>query len=41
MKDLHKFNMQNAMPVSTPLAAYFRRSSALSPQLEDNVDYMS
>ena len=33
--------MQNAKPVSTPLAAHFRLSSGLSPQLEDDVNYMS
>ena len=33
--------MQNAKSISTPLAAYFRLSSALSPQSEVDVDYMS
>ena len=33
--------MQNAKPFSTPLSSHFRLSSALSPQLEDDVDYMS
>ena len=33
--------MQNAKPVSTPLATHFRLSFTLSPQLEDDVDYMS
>ena len=33
--------MKNAKPISTPLATHFRLSSALSPRLEDDVDYMS
>ena len=33
--------MKNAKPVSTPLATHFRPSSALSPQSDDDVDYMS
>ena len=40
-KVLHRFNMQNAKPISTPIAAHFRLSSALSPQSKDDVDYMS
>ncbi|KAG8493067.1 hypothetical protein CXB51_010376 [Gossypium anomalum] len=40
-KVLCKFNMQSAKPVSTPLAAYFRLSSALSPQSDDEIEYMS
>ena len=39
-KVLHRFNMQNVKPVSTPLAAHFRLSIALSPQSQDDVDYM-
>ena len=39
-KVLHRFNMHNAKPISTPLAAHFRLSSALSPQSDDDVDYM-
>ena len=30
-KVLHRFNMDNAKPISTPLATHFRLSSALSP----------
>ena len=30
-KVLHRFNMQNVKPISTPLATHFRLSSALSP----------
>ena len=40
-KVLHRFNMENVKPVSTSLVAYFRLSSALSPQSEDDIDYMS
>ncbi|KAG8471995.1 hypothetical protein CXB51_036506 [Gossypium anomalum] len=40
-KVLCRFNMQSAKPVSTPLAAYFRLSSALSPQSDDEIEYMS
>ena len=40
-KVLYRFNMQNAKPVSTLLAAHFRLSSALSPQSDDEIDYMS
>ena len=40
-KVLHRFNMQNAKLVSTPLVLHFRLSFALSPQSDDDVDYMS
>ena len=40
-KVLHRFNMQNAKPVTTPLATHFRLSSTLCPQLDEEVDYMS
>ena len=40
-KVFHRFNMQNAKPVSTPLTTRFELSSALSPQLDDDDDYMS
>ena len=40
-KVLSRFNMQSAKPVNTPLAAHFRLSSALSPQSDADVDYMS
>ena len=33
--------MQNAKPVTTPLAAHFRLSFALCPQSDEEVDYMS
>ncbi|KAG8477244.1 hypothetical protein CXB51_030469 [Gossypium anomalum] len=45
MKDLGPakkiFGMESAKPVSTPLAAHFRLSSALSPQSDDEIEYMS
>ncbi|KAG8502990.1 hypothetical protein CXB51_000989 [Gossypium anomalum] len=40
-KVICRFNMQSAKPVSTPLAAHFRLSSALSPQSDDEIEYMS
>ncbi|KAG8503337.1 hypothetical protein CXB51_001297 [Gossypium anomalum] len=40
-KVLCRFNMQSAKPVSTPLAAHFILSSALSPQSDDEIEYMS
>ncbi|KAG8475340.1 hypothetical protein CXB51_032188 [Gossypium anomalum] len=40
-KVLCRFNMQSAKPVSTPLAAHFKLSSALSPQSDDEIEYMS
>ncbi|KAG8488691.1 hypothetical protein CXB51_016642 [Gossypium anomalum] len=35
------FNMQSAKPVSTPLVAHFKLSSALSPHLDDEIDAVS
>ena len=40
-KVLYRFNMQNAKPISILLAAHFRLSFALSPQSDNEVDYMS
>ena len=40
-KMLHMFNMQNTKHVTTPLAAHFRLSSALCPQSNEEVDYIS
>ncbi|KAG8488772.1 hypothetical protein CXB51_016789 [Gossypium anomalum] len=40
-KVLCRFNMQSAKLVSTPLAAHFRLLSALSPQSDDEIEYMS
>ncbi|KAF3666694.1 hypothetical protein FXO37_10397 [Capsicum annuum] len=39
-KVLHRFNMQNAKPVSTLLAAHFKLSAMLSPKTNDERDYM-
>ncbi|KAG8482489.1 hypothetical protein CXB51_024203 [Gossypium anomalum] len=41
LKQSPRFNMQSVKPVSTPLAAHFRLSSALSPQSDDEIEYMS
>ena len=38
---LRRFNIQNAKPVTTPLAAHFRVSFALCQQSEKEVDYVS
>ena len=40
-KLLRGFKMQNAKLVSTSLVAHLRLSSALCPQLDEEVDYMS
>uniref|UniRef100_A0A5B7BER2 Reverse transcriptase Ty1/copia-type domain-containing protein n=1 Tax=Davidia involucrata TaxID=16924 RepID=A0A5B7BER2_DAVIN len=40
-KVLKRFAMQDSKPVSTPLAVYFRFSTNLSPQTEEEVEYMS
>ena len=40
-KVLRRFNMENAKPITTPLAAHFRLSSALCPWSDEEVDYMS
>ena len=40
-KVLRHFNIHYAKPVSTPLAAQFRLSSALCPMSDDNIEYMS
>ncbi|WVZ54400.1 hypothetical protein U9M48_005204 [Paspalum notatum var. saurae] len=40
-KVLRRFNMHDAKPVSTPLAAHFKLSSDLCPQSDDNIEYMS
>ena len=40
-KVFHRFNMHSAKPISTTLAAHFRISSTLSPQSDEEVDYMS
>ncbi|KAK3128943.1 hypothetical protein QOZ80_6BG0468570 [Eleusine coracana subsp. coracana] len=40
-KVLRRFNMHNAKPVSTPLAPHFRLSSALCPESDYDIEYMS
>ena len=40
-KLLERFGMQDANSVSTPLAAHFKLSTALSPQTEEEVERMS
>jgi len=40
-KVLRRFNMHDAKPVSTPLAAHFRLSSDLYPQSDYDIEYMS
>ncbi|KAL5768311.1 hypothetical protein ACOSQ2_015094 [Xanthoceras sorbifolium] len=40
-KVLERFGMKNAKPVSTPLAAHFRLSAALSPKTESEKRYMT
>ena len=39
-KVLHRFNMHNAKPVSTPLAAHFRLSSNLCPESDKDIEYI-
>ncbi|KAG8475193.1 hypothetical protein CXB51_031757 [Gossypium anomalum] len=41
LKQSPRFNMQSAKLVNTPLAAHFRLSSTLSPQSDDEIEYMS
>ncbi|PHT83044.1 hypothetical protein T459_11487 [Capsicum annuum] len=40
-KVLHRFNMQNAKPISTPLVADFKLLAILSPKIDDEHNYMS
>lgn len=40
-KVLERFNMKDAKPVSTPLAAHFKLSSFDSPKSKEEIDYMS
>jgi len=39
-KVLRRFNMYDAKPVSPPLAAHFRLSSALCPVSDDDIEYI-
>ncbi|KAG8474438.1 hypothetical protein CXB51_034087 [Gossypium anomalum] len=36
-----RFNMQSDKPINIPLTAHFRLSSTLSPQSDDEIEYMS
>ena len=40
-KVLKRFDMQQSNPVSTPLAAHFKLSAALSPKSKEEKEYMS
>ena len=40
-KVLEGFRMQNAKPVSTPLASHFKLSKEMSPETQEEIDYMS
>ena len=40
-KVLQRFNMHNCKPVSTPLALHFKLSALLSPQSDDEIEYMT
>ena len=40
-KVLRRFNMHNCKPVSTPLALHFKLSALLSPQSDDEIEYIA
>jgi len=40
-KVFERFNMQNAKPVSTPLASHFKLSKEMCPKIREEIDYMS
>ena len=40
-KVLHRFNMHDAKPVSTPIAPHFKLSAARCPSSNEDVEYMS
>ncbi|KAJ8640321.1 hypothetical protein MRB53_017015 [Persea americana] len=40
-KVMEHFGMQSSKPMNTPLAAHFKLSAALSPQIEEEVEHMS
>jgi hypothetical protein len=40
-KVLHRFNMHNAKPVSTPLAPHFKLSAKQCAKFDDHLEYMS
>ena len=40
-KVLQRFRMQNAKPVSTPLASHFKLSKDMCPETQEEIDYIS
>ena len=40
-KVLQSFRMQNAKPISTPLASHFKLSKHMCPKTQEEIDYMS
>ena len=40
-KVLQRFNMQDAKPVSTPLATHFKLSKEMCPKTQEDIEYMS
>ena len=40
-KVLERFNMQDAKPVSTPLATHFKLSKEMCPKTQEDIEYMS
>jgi hypothetical protein len=40
-KVLERFRMQNAKPVSTPLASHFKLTKEMCPKTQEEIEYMS
>ena len=40
-KVLERFRMQDAKPVSTPLAIHFKLTKEMCPNTQEKIDYMS
>jgi hypothetical protein len=40
-KVLERFRMQNAKPVSTPLANHFKLTKEMCPKTQEEIEYMS
>jgi hypothetical protein len=40
-KVLERFRMQNAKPVSTPLASHFKLTKEMCPRTQEKIEYMS
>ena len=40
-KVLERFKMQDAKPVSTPLASHFKLTKEMCPKTQEEIDYMS